>query len=164
VKEYILADLAADLRNIREYFVRSTRNLAEEDSGFAPAPGMFTAAQVVAHVAQTVEWFFDGAFRPEGFSTDWEGMEREVRAITSLTEARRWLDRAFAAGEAVIAAHSAADWEAPLPDGPIMGGAPRFAILGAIRDHSAHHRGALTVYTRLRGKVPPMPYVEAPEG
>lgn len=163
MKEYILADLAADLRNIREYFERSTRNLAEEDSEFAPVPGMFTAAQVVAHVAQTVEWFFAGAFRPEGFSMDWEGMEREVRAVKSLAEARRWLDRAFRAGEAAIAAHSAAEWEAPLPDGPVMGGAPRFTILGAIRDHTAHHRGALTVYTRLRGKVPPMPYMEAPE-
>ncbi|MCS7043175.1 MAG: DinB family protein [Bryobacteraceae bacterium] len=164
MKEQIIADLAADLRNIRECFDRSTRNLAEEDSDFAPAPGVFTAAQVVAHVAQTVEWFFEGAFRPEGFSTDWEAMDREVRAVTSLAEARRWIERAFAAGEAAIAAHSAQEWEAPLPDGPIMGGAPRYAILGAIRDHTAHHRGALTVYTRLRGKVPPMPYVEAPEG
>lgn len=164
MKDYIIQDLTADLRNIREYFERSTRNLSEEDSEFAPAAGMFTAAQHVAHVAQTVEWFFEGAFRPEGFPMDWEGMDREVRAVKSLAEARRWLDRAFAMGEAAIASHSAAEWEAPLPDGPIMGGAPRFTILGAIRDHTAHHRGALTVYTRLRGKVPPMPYVDAPEG
>jgi uncharacterized damage-inducible protein DinB len=25
-------------------------------------------------------------------------------------------------------------------------------------EHTAHHRGALTVYSRLLGKVPPMPY------
>jgi hypothetical protein len=25
-------------------------------------------------------------------------------------------------------------------------------------EHTAHHRGALTAYSRLLGKVPPMPY------
>ena len=43
----------------------------------------------------------------------------------------------------------------------IMGGAPRLAIFGAINDHTAHHRGALTVYARLNGIVPPMPYMDA---
>lgn len=129
----------------------------------APARGMFAAAQAVAHVAQTVEGFFEGAFQAEGFSMDWESMDRQVRAVPSLTEAHRWLHRAFAASEAAIVSHSPAEWEAPLPDGPIMGGAPRFVILGAIRDHAAHHRGALAVCTRRRGKVPPMPSAEAPE-
>lgn len=161
MKDYLVADLAQDLDNIKEYFDRSTRSLTEEDSGFAPAEGTFTAAQHVAHVAQTVEWFFLGALRPDGFSMDWEGMDREVRAVKSLAEARRWLERAFAAGKAAIAAHPPSDWEALLPAGPVMGGAPRFTILGAIRDHTAHHRGALTVYARLRGKAPPMPYMEA---
>jgi uncharacterized damage-inducible protein DinB len=163
VKDFILADLEQDLANIEEYFERSTRSLTEEDSGFAPAEGTFTAAQQMAHVAQTIEWFFDGAFNPAGFSMDWEGMDREVRSVQSLAEARRWVERAFAAGKAAIGAHSPEEWGAPLPDGPIMGGAPRFTVLGAIRDHTAHHRGALTVYARLRGKVPPMPYMEAPE-
>ncbi len=163
MKDYVILDLEQDLANIQEYFDRSTRSLSEEDSGFAPSEGMFTAAQQVAHVAQTIEWFFEGAFRPSGFSMEWEAMDRQVRAVQSLAEARRWLERAFAAGRAAIAAHTAAEWEAPLPPGPVMGGMPRFAILGAIRDHTAHHRGALTVYARLRGKVPPMPYMDAPE-
>ncbi len=37
---------------------------------------------------------------------------------------------------------------------------PRFAIFSAITDHTAHHRGALTVYARLKGIVPPMPYMD----
>lgn len=163
MKDFVIADLAQDLDNIKEYFDRSTRSLTEEDSGFAPAGGLFTAAQHVAHVAQTVEWFFDGAFSPDGFRMEWEQMDREVRAVQSLAAARQWLERAFASGQASIRAHSTAEWEELLPPGPIMGGIPRFAILGAIRDHTAHHRGALTVYARLRGKVPPMPYVETPE-
>jgi uncharacterized damage-inducible protein DinB len=41
-----------------------------------------------------------------------------------------------------------------------MGGEPISSIVGAISDHTAHHRGALTVYSRLLGKTPLMPYVE----
>jgi uncharacterized damage-inducible protein DinB len=146
--------------SIKEFFDRSTRELTEADSGFAPKEGMFTAAQQVAHVAQTFEWFVGGAFAPEGFSMDWEGMEKQVRAATSLAEARAWLDRAVASTKASIDAHTEEEWAAPLPDGPIMGGMPRYLVLGSLNDHTAHHRGALTVYARLLGKVPPMPYME----
>jgi uncharacterized damage-inducible protein DinB len=40
-----------------------------------------------------------------------------------------------------------------------MGGLPRQCIVGAISDHTAHHRGALGVYARLLGRVPAMPYL-----
>ena len=52
-----------------------------------------------------------------------------------------------------------AELMAPIADGPIMGGAPRMAIVNGITDHTAHHRGALTVYARVSGVVPPNPYV-----
>ncbi|MGQ9916438.1 MAG: DinB family protein [Bryobacteraceae bacterium] len=163
MKEYRPADLSTDLADIREYFERSTRSLTEAGSGFVPAEGTFTTAQQVAHVAQTIEWFFEGAFRPCGFSMQWEAMDRQVRSGKSLAEGRLWLECAFAAGQAAIASHSAEGWEEPLPEGPILGGTPRFTILGAIGDRTAHHRGALAVYARLRGKVAPMPYEETPE-
>jgi len=121
---------------------------------------MFTTAQQVAHTAQTVGWFINGAFDPNGFRTDWEGMEKEVRAVTSLAAARAWFEKEIASAKAVIAGKSDAELMAPLPEGPIMGGLPRFAIFGALTDHTAHHRGALTVYARLNGLVPPMPYME----
>ena len=39
-----------------------------------------------------------------------------------------------------------------------MGGQPIGDIVWSIVEHTAHHRGALTVYSRLLGKVPIMPY------
>lgn len=150
----------AELAATQEFFNRSTRNLTEAHSGFAPAEGMMTVAQQVAHTAQTVDWFVEGAFRPEGFSTDWEGMAKEVNACTSLAAARAWFDRAVAGAQAKVGALGDAELLAPLPEGPIMGGLPRFAIIGSITDHTAHHRGALTVYARLNGIVPPMPYMD----
>jgi len=150
----------AELKSAEEYFNRSTRGLTEEHSGLTPAPGMMTAAQQVAHAAQTIEWFIAGAFDPGGFDLDFEAHARVVQGCTSLTEARAWFEKAIAEAAATIGSKSDAELVAPLPAGPVMGGAPRMAIFGAITDHTAHHRGALTVYARTQGIVPPMPYGE----
>jgi len=149
-----------ELNAAHEYFNRSTRNLTEAHSRFAPAEGMMTAAQQVAHVAHTIDWFVQGAFRPEGFDTDWEAHAKLLAGCTSLADARAWFERAVAAAADKVEHLSDAELLTPMSDGPIMGGAPRLAIFGAINDHTAHHRGALTVYARLNGIVPPMPYME----
>lgn len=149
-----------ELDSAHEFFNRSTRNLTEAQSAFVPAPGMMTTAQQVAHVAHTIDWFVEGAFRPEGFDTNWEEHAKIIAACDSLEKARAWFERATAAAKSKVTSLSDADLMVPLPDGPIMGGVPRIAIFGAINDHTAHHRGALTVYARLNGIVPPMPYME----
>lgn len=149
-----------ELASTKEYFDRSTKCLTEEDSAFAPTEGAMTTAQQVAHAAQTVDWFLEGAFRPEGFSMDFEGMAKEIAEVESLTAAREWLDRAFTAASENISKRSTDELSEPLPEGPIMGGAPRHVILGAIVDHTAHHRGVLTVHSRLRGHTPAMPYMD----
>ena len=152
--------LHGQLAAMQEFFDRSTRALEEADSGFAPKPELFTVAQQVAHVAQTVDWFVAGAFAPGGFNMDFEGLDKEVRGTTSLAAARDWFGRSIKTAHAEVDKRSDQEWSAPLPEGPIMGGMPRHVIFGALTDHTAHHRGALTVYARLLGKVPPMPYME----
>ena len=151
--------LVAELNSALEFFNRSTGSLTEEDSTYTPVEGVFTAAQQVAHAAQTIEWFVDGAFAPGSFDLDFEGHERKVREVTSLSDARTWLAKSVEHAQAVVASKTDEEWGQPLPDGPVMGGQPRMSIFGAITDHTAHHRGALTIYARLRGKVPPMPYM-----
>lgn len=148
------------LESAHEFFNRSTHNLTEAQSTYAPAPGMMTTAQQVAHVAQTIDWFVEGAFRPEGFGQDWEQYASTIAACDSLQKARAWFEQAVAAARAKVAPLSDAELVVPLPEGAIMGGAPRFAVFSAITDHTAHHRGALTVYARLNGIVPPMPYMD----
>jgi uncharacterized damage-inducible protein DinB len=156
----IKQSLQGQLSSMKEFFDRSTRVLTEQDSSFAPDPAMFTVAQQVAHAAQTVEWFVRGAFAGGGFDMDFERMDKEVRKVKSLADARAWMDRACQEAASVIDSHSDQEWTSPLPAGPIMGGLPKMVIFGALTDHSAHHRGALTVYSRLLKKVPPMPYME----
>ncbi len=152
-------EMKLTLEKMREYFNRSTRPLREEDSGFAPAEGTFTVAGHVAHVAQTIEWFFDAAFSNE-WRMDFEAMEQQARSAASLAEARAWLDKAVDKAICVVEAHTAEQWASCFPPNPIMGEIPRVSIVGAVTDHTAHHRGALTVYQRLLGLTPPMPYGE----
>lgn len=147
------------MQSTLEFFKRSTRELKEEHSGFKPTEGQYTAAAQVAHVAQTIEWFFDSAFAKD-WNMDFEGLDKEVRACKSLEEAHSWLDRAVKKAVETAEAHSAEEWATPFPPNPIMGETPRFTIVGAIVDHTAHHRGALTVYQRLLGLTPAMPYME----
>ncbi len=150
-----------ELENTKAYFDRSTRCLTEDDSTFAPAGETMSAAQQVAHVAQTIDWFMEGGFRPEGFDMDFEAHARKIMGVTSLAAAREWLDRSVTAAAENISGRTADELLEPMAEGMVMGGQPRAAIIGAIVDHTAHHRGALTVYSRLRGYTPAMPYMEA---
>ena len=159
-KQELIHELLEELRTSQEFFERSTRCLTEEDSGFRPADGMYTVAQQVSHAARTIDWFIEGAARPEGFDMDFERHVAEANAVTSLTAAREWLAKSFADASAFLRSKTSEDLEKPLPAGPIMGGAPARQVIGAIVEHTAHHRGALTVYSRLKGKTPLMPYGE----
>ncbi len=147
------------LQVIKKFFDTATACLDETDADFAPTPEMFTAAVHVAHVAQTVDWFMEGGFG-EGWKMDFAEAEQELRKkVTSLAEARAWLDRAFESAAHVIGSKTMEQLRERFPaDSPIMAGLPRMAIVDGINEHTAHHRGALSVYARLRGKVPAVPY------
>ena len=108
-------------------------------------------------MAHSVTWFVEGAFRPEGFSTDFDAHYEEVRKVGSLEEALEWWQRAMSEAIELIGSKSDAELDAPLPEG-IMGGLPGRSIIDGISDHNAHHRGSLAVYARLCGHVPDMPY------
>ena len=146
------------LKTTYGFFQNSSSCLGEEDSNFAPTEGMFTVAQQVAHVAQTIDWFFDGMFNPAGFDTNWDEHMKEVLKTNSLTSARKWLKQAVDRAIETVGGKSDDELFQTLPEGPIMGGIPRVIVINSMADHTAHHRGALTVYSRLLGKMPEMPY------
>jgi uncharacterized damage-inducible protein DinB len=105
-----------------------------------------------------VDWFVEGAFG-EGWNMDFDAELAKAKAVTSLADAKEHLEEAFANIIDVIGSASDEELCAPIPDKQIMEGAPRCSIVSGIMDHTAHHRGALTVYARLLGKEPPMPYM-----
>lgn len=148
---------AAALETVKTFYDRTIECFREEDAGFAPREGMFTVAHHVAHTAQTVEWFLEGAFRPQGMNMDFEGMEAEVRRVESLEDARTWWNDAMREALETVADAAPESWDEEIR-GPIMAGQPRHAVISGISDHCAHHRGALAVYARLCGHVPAVPY------
>lgn len=153
--EHLVPKIASSL----QFLTRSTSTLTEDDAGFAPTPEMMTAAQALAHVAITVDWFIGGAFvRDDGFSMDFEKDLEEAKACASLADARAMVEAAYGRATSILMEQSTERLLEPLPEGPIMGGLPRASVVDGIVEHTAHHRGALTVYARLLGRVAPMPY------
>lgn len=155
LQQAALAEIAAT----RKFFDRTTSVLTEADSGFRATPETMTVASMVAHVAQTLDWFRAGAF-DDDWKMEFEAMTAETEAVASLAAARRWLAEAWQRFEARLAAASDAELASPMADNPILGARPRGSAVAAITDHTAHHRGALAVFARLLGRVPPMPYAE----
>ena len=153
-------DLVIQLETSKEYFDRTTSVLTEADSSYAPAEGMMTVAQQLAHAAHSVDWFVEGAFREEGFDLDFSKFEVAQANAKSLEEGRAWLDRAYAAAVEAFGRCSEEELAAALPPGPVLGGRPRFAIVVGILEHTAHHRGSLAVYARNLGRQPAAPYGE----
>ena len=151
-------DLIKQLLSSQEFFERSTRVLEESDSSYRPNESMLTVSGHVAHTAQTLNWFVEGASRPEGFDLDFEKLGREVQAVTSLSAARRMLASAYESSIKFFHASTPESLARKLPPGPVMGNEPIGEIVWAMVEHTAHHRGALTVYSRLLDKVPVMPY------
>ena len=149
--------LVQELESTQKFFRTTLSVFEEEDSGFAPFPELYTVAGHVAHAADSIDWFIEGAFG-EGWDMDFDALIAKAKAVTSLGEATEWLDRAFANAIAVVGGASDETLQEPIPDTTIMGGAPRLAVLSGIVDHTAHHRGSLAVYARLVGKEPLMPY------
>ena len=117
-----------------------------------------TVAQHVAHVARVVDWFMEGAFRAEGFDMNFEPQIQTVLRIESLSSAREWFEKSMTGAIRLVAAQSDAELTTALPPGPVLGGLPRITIVREIVEHTSHHRGALTVYTRLKNIEPPDPY------
>jgi uncharacterized damage-inducible protein DinB len=150
--------LRHELQSSQEFFERSTRVLREEDSTFAPTPDQYTAAAHIAHAAGTIDWFLEGAFG-SGFDMNFEEHDRQARSVTSIAAARQMVADAYARALAAVDERSEAEWSEEFPPGVLLAGPKTSAVYGIV-EHSAHHRGALSVYARLRGLTPLMPYME----
>ncbi|MDC1142135.1 DinB family protein [Planctomycetota bacterium] len=148
----IKESLLMKLETSRTFFKNVMVCFTEEDSMFAPKDELYT------HVALTVDWFMGPLATEDGFSMEFEDHVLQSKAVTSFSTAMQMLDKSYDDAASLIGSKDEAFLMTPLPDGPIMGGAPKLAVVDGIADHTAHHRGSLAVYARMAGKVPPMPY------
>lgn len=149
----------ASIDSTRRFFDRSTSALEEADSAFRASAETMTVAGQFAHVAQTIDWFREGALE-DRWNMDFEAANAAAARVTSLSAARRDLAEAWERLRKAIEALPEEKLAEPMAENPILPPKPRFWLVEALVDHTGHHRGALAVYTRLLGKVPPMPYGE----
>lgn len=150
--------LITTLEATRKFFNTTTSCFESQDADFTPQPGMFSVAGQIAHTADSIEWFMEGALG-KGWDMDFEGSIARARQVKTLEEARVALERAFDRAITMLGETSDERLLEAIPDDPILDGAPRMNVVNAIVDHTAHHRGSLAVYARAMGKVPPMPYM-----
>ena len=151
--------LATTLKMSKEYLDRSTRVLEESDSGFAPDDNSFTVAVQLAHIGITVDWIMEGAFG-KGFDMDFASHDIRAEDFTSITAARALCDKNYQAAIALVSSKTNEELSELCAPNPVIGEQPKWAAVDVIVEHTAHHRGALSVYTRLLGKVPAMPYMD----
>ena len=149
--------LIEQLKTQEKFFLNTLSCLTEEDSGFKPNEEMYTVAQHIGHAAETVEWFLEGAFGDKGFDMSFDGYEGRIKKYISFDECVKYFKEATENGIEKLNEVPDAELMAPIT-AQIMTGAPKMAVVGAITDHTAHHRGALAVYARLLNKKPQMPY------
>jgi len=146
------------LKMQEKFFLNTISCLTEEDSGFRPTDETYTVAQHVGHTAETYDWFIEGAFG-KGFEMNFENYAEEIKKYTSLDQCAKQLKTSVANAVEKINSLSEEELMSPIT-GEIMKGSPKMVIVYALGDHTAHHRGALSVYARLLGKKPQMPYGE----
>lgn len=149
--------LIYELESQKNFFLKTVECLDEKDSSFRPNEEMLTVAQHVGHAAETIDWFFDGAFGENGFNMDFDDYTEYLKKYKSFDEAIQLLKDSTAGAIEKIKSLSEVELMEPIT-GEVMKGAPKLAIVNGITDHTAHHRGSLAVYARLLGKVPSMPY------
>ncbi|MFC1513669.1 DinB family protein [candidate division KSB1 bacterium] len=128
-----------------------------EHGEFKPTEEMMSAAHQIKHIALTTGWFMKGAFG-SGFEMNFEEYLEEMKKPVTLEEALGILNNTYDETAANIEKMTEDEISSPLPENPILGQAPRFSVLYANSDHTAHHRGVLTVYLRLLGITPKMIY------
>ena len=70
---------AAQILRMEQRFLNRIVGCFEpEHADYAPAEGMMTAAQVIRHIAHTVDWFREGGFGA-GFDMDFEKLSAAMK-------------------------------------------------------------------------------------
>ncbi len=151
---------AAALHMKNRHFLQNVlKGFSEADGDFRPVEGMMTVAQQIRHIAMATEWFYDGGL-DDRWALDFEAFEKANHEPVTFAEAMRQLDATTSKVASRLGAMTAAQLGEPMKDNPILGPVPRSAVICADGDHMAHHRGVLTVYQRLLGRVPTMVYAD----
>ena len=140
------ADVKADYRTVRDYFIRAAEKMPEADYGFRPSPAVRSFGRQVAHVADDQHNLCAPA-KDETRKAAYTEIENTLSAKADLVAA---LKAAFAYCDGAYDALTDASGAQT-----VRGGRTRFAMLNWNLWHTWEHYGNVVVYLRLKGLVPP---------
>ena len=147
----------------RPFLLLAAAALPRERFDFKPAPEMFTAHQILVHIAETEIGWIDGVVegRPvkdwvvphenptQGWVTDVD-LPDHTALYAAMEQAHKrtqtWLDKPVSELARVVT------WRGP---GDSERRATLHWVLDHLQEHEIHHRAQLNLYLRLMGIAPP---------
>jgi len=149
---------AAELiRQERHFLQNILKDFREEHSDFKPTEEMRTVGQQIKHIALSTNFFYEIAFG-KGFKMSFQEYLEEMKKPISLRDALKLLDEAYEEAISLVKDKTHDEMKSPIPPNPMLQGFTLESIIYRSMDHTAHHRGMLTVYLRLLGITPIMVY------
>jgi len=140
----VAATLKGGYERIKTNFVKAAEKMPEENYNFKPAEGIETFGQRVAHIANQMGTCsaINGARKPSSA----QGKTSKADLVAALKESFDECDKAFAALTDANATEAIAAGR---------GQQPRVNVLYGIVVHANEVYGAMGVYMRAKGLVPP---------
>ena len=143
----LTADVRADYKRVRDYFIRAAQKMAAADYAFRPTLEVRTFAQQVAHVADD-QYNLCAPARGETRKAGYSAIEESLSTKTELIPA---LEAAFAYCDAAYDALTDESGAEPTS----VKDRNRFSMLNWNLWHTWEHYGNVVVYLRMKGLVPP---------
>ncbi len=154
--ERLRDDFLVHWRSTKDYTLAVLEAMPAREFGFQPAAGQFTFAEQLEHIGLANNAYFSS------FATDVKRENVEGPPPRSQAALRRYLNASFDYGTEVLGALTEEDFSRrDISFVPSTHTAQDLFLRGYM--HSAHHRGQLVVYLRLKGITPP-PWVFSPTG
>jgi len=142
------AEVRADYRSVRDYFIRAAEEMPDSDYGFKPSPDVRTFGQQVAHVADD-QYNLCAPAKGETRRAAYRDIETRLSTKADLVPALR---AAFAYCDGAYDALTDASGTAMVAGGSQR---TRFGMLNWNLWHTWEHYGNVVVYLRMKGLVPP---------
>jgi uncharacterized damage-inducible protein DinB len=142
------AEVKADYKSVRDYFIRAAEKMPETEYGFRPSPDVRSFGQQVAHVADDQYNLCAPAkdeTRKAAYTEIENTLSKKAELVAALKAAFAYCDGAY---DALTDAAGAA---------PAAGNKRRskFGMLNWNLWHTWEHYGNVVVYLRMKGLVPP---------
>jgi uncharacterized damage-inducible protein DinB len=146
------------IKTERHYLQNILKDFRPEHGHFKPTEEMRTVGQQIKHITLTTKFYYETVFG-SGFTMSFQEYKEEMKKLIGLEDAIKDLDEIHNKAVSLVEDKTEEEMKAPLPsNNPMLGEGTLENVIIRNIDHTAHHRGALTVYLRLLGIKPEIIY------